>query len=127
MAKRQKAIYIAPQAPPVIIFIMADQKSAPPAQDINQEVVTPAPDVVNVPENVAIDRFGAHADAAVQPTGSEYEGNTSQLRVTTRFLSVTDASGEGLTAGVGMYQAPGDRRNAQPITDTKQPKDEQYA
>lgn len=38
-----------------------------------------------------------------------------------------DATGDGLTAGVGAYQPTGDRANAQPITDTRNPKDNQYA
>ncbi len=60
-------------------FIMADQKTQQPASDINQEVMTPAPDVVNAPENVAVDRFGAHVDAKVQPPGAVVCGSTVHM------------------------------------------------
>lgn len=85
---------------------MADDKQQQVPEDISADVMTPAPDVINVKDNTAIDRIGADADANVQPT---------------------DATGDGLTAGVGMYQNAGDRANAQPLADLRYHDDEQYA
>lgn len=51
------------------LLIMAD-KQQPVAEDINTDVMTPAPNVVNTRGGQAIDRIGTASDANVQPIGA---------------------------------------------------------